>query len=133
MSLSTPATVLSGLRLAVGVSSWATPNLAAQAFGLKPEDNPAGPYLARLFGIRDVVLGIGPGLTTDKARRQWLQAGLVCDVADIAAAALAGRSGGLSRTSAILAGGTAAVAVGLGVVALWSEDSDPTPDGAATV
>ena len=45
--------------MAVGASAWATPRLAGKAFGLDADDNPQSPYLARLFGIRDIALGVG--------------------------------------------------------------------------
>src|SRR5947207_11592712 len=72
---------LAMLRMAVGTSAWATPRLAGKAFGLDAEGNPQSPYLARLFGIRDIALGVGTLSTTGEARRQWLTLGVVCDAA----------------------------------------------------
>src|SRR5207245_5660578 len=50
---------LAGLRVAIGVTAWLFPNLAGRLFGLDPESNPQAPYLARLFGVRDIALGLG--------------------------------------------------------------------------
>ena len=50
---------LAGLRLAIGVASWATPRAAGKLFGLDATANPQAPYLARLFGARDVALALG--------------------------------------------------------------------------
>ncbi len=84
---------LSGLSLAVGVSSWATPRVAGRLFGLDAEANPQAPYLARLFGIRDVALAWGALSSTGSAQRQWLVAGLACDAADAVAGIAGGRAG----------------------------------------
>jgi len=47
---------LATLRVAIGASAWATPRLAGKAFGLDAAGNPQSPYLARLFGIRDIAV-----------------------------------------------------------------------------
>ena len=49
---------------------------------------------------------------------QWLRLGVACDLADAAAAYLAGRNGTVPKHAAIMAGGTAIAAAGLGVAAL---------------
>jgi hypothetical protein len=118
---------LAGLRMAVGTSAWATPNLAGKAFGLDVSANPQAPYLARLFGVRDIALGVGALTTNGESRRRWLALGLLCDAADAAAGVLAGRGGYLPKLPTVLVTGTALVAVGLGAAALAGDD------GAATV
>jgi hypothetical protein len=82
---------LAGLRLALGVASWAVPRAAGKAFGIDPEANPQGPYLARLFGVRDIALAWGALGNEGEACRQWLVAGLACDAADFAAGVARGR------------------------------------------
>ena len=82
---------LATLRMAVGASAWATPRLAGKAFGLDAGANPQSPYLARLFGIRDIALAVGTLSTTGEARRQWLTLGVMCDAADAFAGFFAGR------------------------------------------
>jgi hypothetical protein len=109
---------LVGLRLAVGAASWLTPGPAGKLFGLDLPANPQAPYLARLFGARDVALAWGSVSSAGDARRQWLLAGLACDLAD-AAAGVAGRRGGyLPKLTSVLVTGTAVAAVGLGAAAL---------------
>src|SRR5437763_13812554 len=88
---------LAGVRMAIGTSAWATPRLAGKAFGLDSDANPQSPYLARLFGIRDIALGIGALTSTGESRRRWLVLGLCCDAADAAAGVLAGRGGYLPK------------------------------------
>lgn len=116
----TPGTTLSVLRAVVGVSAWATPNLAGKAFGLDPAANPQAAYFARLFGVRDIALATWAQTGTAESRKLAWQLGIVCDLADVAAAALGGRNGSLSKTTAVMAGTTAAIAAGIGTVALTS-------------
>jgi hypothetical protein len=94
-------------RIAVGTGAWLTPNLSGRLFGLDPEGNPQLPYVGRLFGARDVVLGAGALRSTKKQKDAWLTAGLACDVADVAAGALAGARGQLPPAAAALVTATA--------------------------
>ena len=113
---------LAVLRLMVGVVSYFAPNLGGKLFGLDTAGNPQAPYLARLFGIRDIALAIGTLQSAGEARRQWLQLGVLCDAADVGAAALGKRGGYLSAPTAILVGGVAAAATALGATALQAPD-----------
>src|SRR5439155_23228613 len=90
-----PVSLISGLRASIGVGAWLAPNLTGRAFGLDPDGNPQASYLARLFAIRDLALAAGTLGSEGDARRRWIQLGLACDLADAAAAYLAGRDGTL--------------------------------------
>jgi len=114
-------TSLAGLRVAVGVGSWATPRVAGKLFGLDAAANPQSPYLARLFGARDVALAWGALSTTGESQRQWLLAGLVCDAADALAGFAGGRGGYLPPVTAVLVTATALSAAALGASALAGE------------
>jgi DNA-binding NarL/FixJ family response regulator len=113
--------LLAGLRLVVGVASWTTPRFAGRLFGLDAEANPQSPYLARLFGARDVALAWGALGSEGEARKQWLIAGLACDAADVLAGIAGGRRGYLPKLTSVLVSGTAVSAVALGVAALSDE------------
>jgi hypothetical protein len=114
----TPGTTLSALRLAIGVSAWAAPNVTGKVFGLDPVANPQAAYLARLFGVRDVALaGFAKGADAESRPLAW-QLGIASDLLDGVAAVLGARNGTLSKQTAIMAGGTALVAAGLGAAAL---------------
>ena len=67
---------LSGLRAAVGVGAWVTPNVSGRLFGLDPVNNPQASYVGRLFGARDLALAAGTLTTEGEARRRWIQLGL---------------------------------------------------------
>lgn len=109
---------LVGLRLAVGVASWLAPRPAGRLFGLDVPANPQAPYLARLFGARDVALAWGALSSAGDARRKWLLAGLACDAADALAGLAGARGGYLPKLTSLLVTGTAVSAVALGAVAL---------------
>ncbi len=121
MSRSTTITALAGVRVAIGVSAWATPRLAGRMFGLDAGANPQSPYLARLFGVRDAALAWGVLTSEGEAQRQWLVAGLACDVADALAGAVGGSAGYLPKATSALVTGTAVAAAALGVAALNSD------------
>jgi hypothetical protein len=112
---------LAGLRLAVGAGAWFAPGLAAKAFGLDLAGNPQSPYLARLFGARDIALAYGALRTTGAERRRWLMLGLGCDAADALAGVLGTREGYLPRLTGVLVTGTAVAATAMGAVALSGE------------
>jgi hypothetical protein len=109
---------LAGLRIAIGVSSWATPRVAGKLFGLDAGANPQSPYLARLFGVRDVALGAGALGSEGESQRQWLLAGLACDLADAFAGLAGARGGYLSKLTSALVTGAALAAAALGGAAL---------------
>src|SRR5919197_4219974 len=95
-------------RIAVGVGTWMMPNLSGRLFGLDAEGNPQLPYVGRLFGVRDAVLGAGVIRSSRKHKDAWFAAGVACDIADVAAGALAGIRGQLPPASAALVTVTAA-------------------------
>lgn len=118
MTQDSASTSLGGLRIGIGVLAWGAPDLAGRLFGLDPKRNPQSPYLGRLFGIRDLALGAGTLAADAQARRNWLAAGLACDVADTAAALLGQRAGYLSTPVALMLAVPALSGVALGAVAL---------------
>ncbi|HEV2061367.1 MAG TPA: hypothetical protein VGR12_00830 [Solirubrobacteraceae bacterium] len=118
MERDTALKVLGGLRLAVGITSYAAPNFGGKLFGLEPAANPQAPYLGRLFGIRDVALAIGPLRANKKAQDNWIQLGIMCDVADTVSAFLGGGKGYLSPTTTAMVAAPAIGATALGIVAL---------------
>jgi hypothetical protein len=113
---------LGALRIAVGLVSWLAPELAARLFGLDPKRNRQAPYLARLFGVRDLVLGVATLTVKGPERRRLLLAGLACDAADAGAAGLGYRDGYLPAATTALLTAPALAAVGMGAKAL-ADDS----------
>jgi hypothetical protein len=106
------------VRAVVGVGAWVTPRLSGKAFGLDAVGNPQSPYIARLFGARDVALAYGTMTTSGEEQNRWLVAALGCDVADAAAGLAAWRAGYLSPLSSFLVTAAAVNGVVLGAIAL---------------
>ena len=113
-----PAKQLAYGRIAVGAASYATPRLAGGAFGLRAADNPQAPYLARLFGARDAILGAGALLSEGSARTGWIKAGIAADVADAAAALLSRKESALAPRQGLFLTGIALVGAAVGFKAL---------------
>lgn len=117
----TARTVLAGGRAALGTLMLVTPRLAGKLAGIDPEDNPAAPYLARLFGARELFLAaphLMPASSLDEA--ELASRAVPVDAADAVAAFAAGLKGYLPWRAAIPAAGAAVAAVYLGTVG--SED-----------
>ena len=111
---------LAAMRIGIGALAWAKPDLTARLFGFGAPDGQAR-YTWRLFGARDVVVGLGTVTSRGARRRTWAGVGLACDVADGAAGAL-GR-GDVRPLSAAAMIGVPAAAVGFGAWALLGERS----------
>src|ERR1700712_2634343 len=109
-------TSLATTRVVLGVSAFAAPRLAGQAFRIDADANPQAPYLARLFGARDAALGIGVLTSSGDAQRRWLRIGTGCDVADALAGIAAGRAGYLPKPAAVLVTAAAVGGIVLGVL-----------------
>ncbi len=118
MDRDTALKALATLRVAAGVTSWVAPNFSGKLFGLEPDANPQAAYLVRLFGVRDAVIGIGALRAKRKAQTNWIELGIVCDTADLAAALVGGGKGYLPPATTAMLGGAAVGATALGVIAL---------------
>jgi hypothetical protein len=109
---------LSAMRTAIGAGAWLAPRLSGRLFGLDVDGNPQAPYLARLFGVRDLALAAGPLQSEGEARARWLRIGAACDAADAAAAMLAWRDGYVGAPTAVVLTLPALGALAMGVSAL---------------
>ncbi len=89
------------------------------------ESNPQAGYMARLFGIRDLTLGLGLVSTHGDARRLWWRLGMLCDLGDLVSGVLSARHGEVPskprflRPMLVVAG---AIGASLGAAALLSDD-----------
>jgi hypothetical protein len=116
-----PRTVLPAVRIAAGVGAFAAPQLLEPVLGLQMKDNPTATFMARLFGARDALLGIGALAAGRAGKPLWFKLGLACDAADAASGVLGFREGA-SRRAMAFSVATALGAVGLGVAALTAGD-----------
>ena len=83
-----PVIGLSLGRIAVGAVAFARPAVAAKMFGLDVDNNPQGPFLARLFGSREIAIGTATLLARGTTRRNLVLAGIGVDAADAATGVL---------------------------------------------
>jgi hypothetical protein len=121
------------VRTVVGVAAWVAPRLSGKAFGLNIDDNPQGPYIGRLFGVRDVAFAYGLSTTQGEAQDRWLVAGVGCDLADAAASIAGWRAGYLSTFTGVLVTAAALHGASLGIAALrGGGDSPAAPAPAAS-
>jgi hypothetical protein len=109
-------------RMAIGAFAVAAPGKAFAGAGLSDRANPQLPFMTRMFGVRDVVIGAGALTTSGDERRRWLQACIAADLVDAFAAAAGHRSGYLPTSGAVMLGITAMTGVALGVAALTAGD-----------
>ena len=114
--------LVNGMRVLVGVAALAAPGQAFRGAGLDPRRNPQLPFMTRMFGVRDLVLGAGALASAGGDRRRWLQATVAADVGDLLAAVAGRRAGYLPTQGAVMLGLTAATGTALGIAALTSGD-----------
>ena len=118
MALSPRPTMALG-RIGAGVLSWANPPMSAKVFGIKGEPSA---YVSRLFGIRDIALGLGVMSRNPAVRKASLRIGMVIDTFDTAAGVLEAKEGNLTPFGKVMLIGGAASFIALGAVALSQED-----------
>ena len=106
-----PVTGLSLGRIAVGAVALARPDVAAGLFGLDVANNPQSPYLARLFGSREIALGALTLASRGTTRRNLVLAGIGVDIADAVTGVL-----GIQDKSVPMKTGAMLVAPGIGAV-----------------
>ena len=113
-----PALGLAAARVLIGGVAVASPDLGTRLFRLDPAANPQLPYMARLFGSREIALGAATLLARGTTRRNLVLAGIAVDAADAAAAYLAGESRSVDRTTMVALAAPAAAAVLAGIAGL---------------
>jgi Domain of unknown function (DUF4267) len=113
-----PLIGLSVGRIAVGSLAVANPGMAAKTFQLDPTSNPQVPYVIRLFGAREVALGLITLFAGGRSRRGVIAVGVAVDAADAATAYLALQDGSVSKKTAYTLLAPAVGAVGSGLLAL---------------
>lgn len=106
------------VRAALGVGSLLAPRVTGKVFGIDVDANPAAPYLARLFGARELYMASPFLMPAPGLDEQELAARAVpVDAADTVAALAAGLKGYLPWRAVVPAAGAAAFATYLGTQA----------------
>jgi hypothetical protein len=113
-----PVLGLSLGRIAVGAAAVATPEVVAKNLGLDPATNPQVSYVTRLFGLREVALGLATLTTAGRSRKGVIGIGVLVDAGDAATSYLAMQQGQISRKAGLTLMAPAVGAVGSGLLAL---------------
>ncbi|HET6561835.1 MAG TPA: hypothetical protein VFG72_08165 [Marmoricola sp.] len=111
------ATALALTRIALGGAAWVAPGLTLKGM-LLDTTAPQAPFLVRLFGARDVALGVVTLLVGPESRPALLKVGVAVDGSDAVSAVLALRAGALRPLPVALIAMSAGSAVVSGVIAL---------------
>ena len=113
MTPNTARRALIGLRLALGAAAYIVPSEAARMFGIDAEESPAMDSAVRLFGARELALGLG--LVGKTGATRWLMLGMMSDGLDALTVILGARDRRLGQQTIVVGGGLATAAVLLGV------------------
>ena len=107
------------MRMGVGVISLASPKLTGKIFGLGNIGEDASVALiARLFGIRDFVLGASLVFDTNEVRvKQAALLGVICDSTDVVSTVIETKRG-VQPFGTIAVGGGAALFAAMGAATL---------------
>jgi hypothetical protein len=108
-------------RIAIGLTALAAPDVAARLFRLDAARNPQLPYMSRLFGSREIVLGAITLLAKGATRRKLVAVGMAVDAADGFAGYDAMRSGLVGRSAGFGLTVPAVGAVVAGAIGLATE------------
>jgi hypothetical protein len=119
----TPRLLICALRC-IGAATFLVPAVGARTFGVNADTE--GTYLVRLFAARNVALIGGLAASSGQGRRLWYQAGIACDVLDIAAGLLGLRSSE-ERSSTLVHTGASLLATLLGVAGLVMDRAEEKP------
>lgn len=100
-------------RIGIGAVSLLSPRLAARLFLLDPDERQV-PYLSRVFGARELALGLVTLSATGEDRRRLVALGMAVDAADAATGLIAIARGhaGVPAGALLTAAGVAGVAAG---------------------
>ena len=102
---------LSLMRIALGAAAWLAPGIAVRVLGDAPAARTSLPLFLRLFGARDVAMGLGYLQVSRDQQDRLLLIGMGVDAADGVASLLAARRGQLPALLAVPFAVTAAAAV----------------------
>ena len=111
-------TTLIWVRFILGAISWFLPKMMTKVMLIDGKANPALPYGLRLFGVRDVLMGVLISAPQGEILDRQLYIGVVIDLIDAVASGIAGFTGQIPRRSGILCCSGCLVGASLGAAAL---------------
>jgi hypothetical protein len=115
-------------RIAVGVTAIVDPHRAARLFRLDPGANQQLPLMTRMFGSREVALGVVTLAARGRARRRIALTGVGVDVADAFASIQAMQDGSIPTRTGVVFTAPAVLAALTGVRVLARRTPKPRPE-----
>lgn len=128
-----PVTGLSLGRIAIGATALAAPQLAGKLFKLDTENNKQLPYMLRMFGSREIALGVVTLVSSGGARRSLVAVGIGVDAADAYAGYEAMNDSSVDQKTGIGLVAPAVLAVAAGFVGLFARSGGSKPAKPAKV
>ena len=89
-------------RCSLGAVGLVAPRFTIRMLQLDPDLSPAADFLVRIFGVRDIFLGVAPFLIPDAGRSRILGSATWVDLADLASAVVAGLTGRIPPRAAVV-------------------------------
>jgi len=111
-------TSLIWVRFIIGAIIWFLPSVMAKMMLIDAGANPTLAYALRLFGVRDVLMGVLIQAPQGDALDQQLYISVAIDLIDVVASGTAGFTGHISKRAAILCCGASLVGASLGAASL---------------
>jgi len=96
-------------RCSLGAVGLVAPRFTIRMLQLDPDLSPAADFLVRIFGVRDIFLGVAPFLIPDAGRSRILGSATWVDLTDLAAAVLAGLTGRIPPRAALVTASAALI------------------------
>jgi hypothetical protein len=123
--LATSASMAEAARIALalirainGAIALFAPRLLIRAIGLDPAGNPAGLYIARLFGIRTLVIAADLVQADRSSRGRAIEEAVIIHASDAIAATMAGLERRVPPRGALMAATISSVNTALALIAL---------------
>jgi hypothetical protein len=105
-------------RIAIGALSLLSPSLTSRMFLLDPKANPQLSYMGRMFGSRELAIGLLTLTSSGETRRRLVQLGVAIDGADAYTGIATAASGSVPKKTGLLLTAVAAAAIATGVLEL---------------
>lgn len=113
-----PVTGLSLGRIAIGAAALARPDTTVGAMGLDVAKNPQSAFVMRLFGAREVALGVATLVSSGRGRTGLVLLGVGVDAADAYAGLVGPKTDGIEQRAGTVMTGVAGFAVLSGLLGL---------------
>ena len=89
-------------RCSLGAAGVIAPRFTIRMLQLDPDMSSSADFLVRIFGVRDIFLGVAPFLLPEPGRSRILGSATWVDLADLASAVVAGLTGRIPPRAAVV-------------------------------